>query len=185
MDMSVPEGLTPRQLRSHRIAGKLLLPLLALLVAVIVPLYALYDVGQVSGPSMNPTLVDREYLLITHGWPQPHRGDIVVLRWSHDGITEEIVKRVIGLPGDKVSVRGDFVTVNGKPESFQHEVLASPDRPISGDLVVGKGLFFFMGDNRAVSLDSRFIGPLPLSTIHGRVVAVWAPVTRMRVVPSP
>jgi signal peptidase I len=184
MDIPEPVDLTPTQIRSHRLAGKLLLPLLALLIAVIVPLYVLYDVAQVSGPSMKPTLLDREYLLITRGWPSPHRGDIVVLRWAHDGVTEEIVKRVVGLPGDTVSVRGDWVTVNGAPETFQHEILAA-DRTTPLDLTVPPGQFFFMGDNRAESFDARYIGPLPLTTIHGRVVAVWAPVTRMRVVPSP
>jgi signal peptidase I len=184
MALPEPEDLTPRQLRSHRLAGRLLLPLIALAIAIIVPLYLLYDVGQVSGPSMVPTLIDREYLLITRGWQHPQRGDIVVLHWTHDGVTEEIVKRVVGLPGDSVSVRGDFVTVNGKPESFDHKILAAARTPIE-DLTVPADSVFAMGDNRPISLDSRFIGSLPLSAIHGRVVAVWAPVTRMRVVPSP
>lgn len=184
MALPDPEGLTPSQLRSHRLALGLLLPLLVLLAVVVVPLYLLYDVSQVNGDSMVPTLQNREYLLITRGWPHPRRGDIVVLHWTHDNTTEEIVKRVVALPGDAVSVRGDYVTVNGNPEAFDHKVIAGNER-VTQDLTVPAGTVFFMGDNRPVSLDSRFIGPLPLSSIHGRVVAVWAPVTRMRVVPSP
>jgi signal peptidase I len=83
-----------------------------------------------------------------------------------------------------VSVRGDYVTVNGKPEVFDHKMIVG-NETITQDLTVPAGSVFLMGDNRVVSLDSRFIGPLPISSIHGRVVAVWAPVTRMRVVPSP
>jgi signal peptidase I len=184
MALPEPENLTPRQLRSHRIALRMLLPLLLLLVAIVVPLYVLYDFSQVSGDSMVPTLLNREYLLTTRGWPQPRRGDVVVLHWTHGGATEEIVKRVVGLPGDKVSVRGDYVTVNGKPESFDHKMIAGTET-INIDLFVSAGHLFIMGDNRPVSLDSRFIGSLPVESIHGRVVAVWAPVTRMRVVPSP
>jgi signal peptidase I len=176
--------LTAAQQRSHRLATRLLIPLLVVLALVVTPLYLVYDVSQVSGTSMVPTLLDKEYLLITRGWPRPRRGDIVVLHWSHDGTTEEIVKRVIGLPGDAVSVRGDLVTVNGKPEAFNHRIVAGNEQ-ITEDLTVPAGTVFVMGDNRVVSLDSRFIGPLPITAIHGRAVAVWAPVDRMRVVPSP
>jgi signal peptidase I len=184
MPLPEPENLSPRQLRSHRIALRMLLPLLVLLIAIILPLYVFYDFSQVNGDSMAPTLLDREYLLTTRGWSQPRRGDVVVLHWTHGAVTEEIVKRVVGLPGDSVSVRGDYVTVNGKPESFVHRVIAG-NETITEDLVVSAGHLFVMGDNRPISLDSRFIGSLPLTSIHGRVVAVWAPLTRMRVVPSP
>jgi signal peptidase I len=179
-----PEGLTAAQLRSHRLSRLLLLPLLALLVAIVVPLYVLYDVSQVSGDSMVPTLSSTEYLLLTRGWPEPRRGDVVVLRIDTGRGSEDIVKRVVGLPGDKVSVRGDYVTVNGAPEQFQHEILASAEN-IVDDLTVADGAIYVLGDNRPVSSDSRFLGPQPISAIHGRVVAVWWPVTRMRVVPSP
>ncbi len=185
MALPDPEGLTPVQLRSHRQALRLLLPLLAILLAIVVPLYVLYDVAKVDGPSMEPTLFSREYLLITRGRIAPKRGDIVVLTWTHDATSEEIVKRVVGLPGDIVSIDGDHALVNGAAEPFPHRILAAPEtgQHLSGR--VPTGTVFVMGDNRSVSLDSRFIGPLPIAAIHGRVVAVWAPVTRMRVVPSP
>jgi signal peptidase I len=184
MALPDPEGLTPTQLRSHRLAVRLLIPLAILLIAIVVPLYVLYDVSQVSGDSMVPTLRTGERLLITRGWSSPRRGDIVVLHWTHGATTEEIVKRVVGLPGDAIKVRGDFVTVNGKPEQFDHEIMAVSEQIVI-DMTVPAGTFFFMGDNRPVSLDSRFIGVLPIADIHGRAVAVWSPVTRMRVVPSP
>jgi signal peptidase I len=179
-----PEGLTRRQLRSHRLAVRLLIPLLILLAAIVTPLYLLYDVGKVDGPSMQPTLENAEYLLITRGWSSPRRGDVVVVRWSHDGTTEELVKRIVALPGDTVAVEGDHVTVNGAKESFTHRIIVGPVR-VRLTVVVPPDTVFVCGDNRANSLDSRFIGPLPLSGIHGRVVAVWAPVDRMRVIPSP
>lgn len=184
MSLPEPEGLTPSQLRSHRLALKLLLPLLILLAVIVTPLYLLYDTAKVSGPSMMPTLQNAEYLLITRGWTRPRRGDVVVLMWTHGSTTEEIVKRVVALAGDTVSVHGDTVTVNGGPEQFQHQSIIGGES-ISSEIVVPPGSVYVLGDNRPVSLDSRFIGPLPLSDIHGRVVAVWAPINRMRVVPSP
>jgi signal peptidase I len=179
-----PEGLTDVQLRSHRRSRWMVLPLLALLAAIVVPLYVLYDTSRVSGPSMDPTLRDTEYLLLTRGWPSPRRGDVVVLRIDVGHGPEEIVKRVVALPGDTVSVRGDYVTVNGAPEQFPHEIMASQEKIIR-DLTVPAGEIYVLGDNRPVSADSRFIGPQPLTAIHGRVVAVWWPVNRIRVVPSP
>jgi signal peptidase I len=184
MGLPEPDGLTARQLRSHRLALRLLIPLLLVLAAIVTPLYLIYDVGKVDGDSLLPTLSNAEYLLITRGWPTPRRGDVVIIRWNHDGATEELVKRVVGLPGDTIAVEGDSVTVNGAKESFPHQILAGPVR-VRLTVVVPPDTVFLCGDNRVVSLDSRFIGPLPVSNIHGRVVAVWAPVDRMRVVPSP
>jgi len=184
MSLPDPEGLTPVQARSHRLALRLLIPLVVLLLVIVTPLYVLYDVEKVDGASMLPTLSNAEYLLITRGWPSPRRGDILAIEWKHDGITENIIKRVVGLPGDVVSVEGDVVRVNGAPEAFPHRILAGPGR-VRLTTTVPAGSVFVCGDNRPISLDSRYIGPLPIAGIHGRVVAVWAPVNRMRVVPSP
>ncbi len=184
MALPEPEGLTATQLRSHRLALRLLLPLTIALAIIVVPLYVLYDVAKVDGPSMLPTLADREYLLITRGWPQPHRGDVVVIHWTHEGVTEELVKRVIGLPGDTLSITGDYVLVNGADEAFQHRIIARALQP-AFDVTVPAETVFVMGDNRTISYDGRFIGPLPIAAIHGRVVAVWAPIGHVRVVPSP
>jgi signal peptidase I len=178
------EELTPRQMRSHRIAIGLFVPLLVALAIVVTPLYVLYDVGKVSGPSMLPTLRDGEYMLITRGLTTPVRGDIVILHWKHDGITEELVKRIVALPGDVVDVQGDQVLINGRVEAFDHQIFAGPVR-VRFTTTVPAGKVFVCGDNRAVSLDSRFIGPQPIAGIHGRAVAVWWPVARMRVIPSP
>lgn len=178
--------LTEAQARSHRLALRLLLPLLVLLLVIVVPLYAVYDVSKVDGHSMMPTLRSGDYLLITRGLETPMRGQVVVLHVTNpDGSISEIVKRVVALAGDQVSIRGDFVSVNGKPEQFNHlSLFRGADFP-TGELVVPTDTVYALGDNRPVSSDSRFIGPLPAEAIHGRVVAVWFPVTRMRLIPSP
>jgi signal peptidase I len=185
MPLLDPQELSPNQMKSHRTAVRLVIPLLVLLAAIVIPLYVLYDVSQVSGPSMEPTLLNKDYLLITRGWAHPRRGDVVVLTWVHGGTSEEILKRVVALGGDSISVSGDFVKVNGSPESFPHQVITGTESKPAFSAVVPTGTVFVLGDNRPISLDSRFIGPFPLSAIHGRVVAIWAPITRMRVIPSP
>jgi len=146
--------------------------------------YVFFDVSQVSGPSMVPTLLDGDRLLLTKGYTSPRHGDIVVFIIDEQGTPTEIVKRVVGLPGDTIEVLGDNVLVNGKPEATPHPVVIRFESPRIAPQVIPAGTVFVMGDNRPVSLDSRYIGPLPLSTAHGRVAAIWAPIGRMRVVPS-
>lgn len=184
MSLPAPVGLTPAQARSHVLASGLLLPLVVVLAVIVTPFYLLYDTSKVSGTSMLPTLRSGEYLLITRGWSHPVAGDLVVLMWTHGRTTEEIVKRVVAVGGDRVRVRGDVAQVDGAPERFPHQMIVGTES-IDRDLTVPAGSVYVLGDNRPVSLDSRFFGPLPVSAIHGRVVAVWAPVTSARVVPSP
>jgi signal peptidase I len=170
--------------RGDRLARILLLPLIILLLTLIAVFYVFFDFSQVAGPSMVPTLLDGDRLLLTKGYSSPRHGDIVVFIIDEQGKPTEIVKRVVGLPGDTIEVFGDRAAVNGKPEATPHTGIVKSDQPHIAPQVVPAGNVFVMGDNRPVSLDSRYIGPLPLTAAHGRVAAIWAPVGRMRVVPS-
>jgi len=185
MRLAGADELTPGQRRAHGLSKFLLLPLVVVLVAIVTPLYLLYDVARVQGSSMEPTLSDSEYVLVTRGWKTPQRGDIVVVAWSHDGVTEQIIKRIVAIGGDTIDVYGDTIRVNGRAEPFPHGVIDGTEVEPRFETVVPTSTVFVLGDNRPVSLDSRFIGPLPSSAVSGRIVAVWAPVTRIRVVPSP
>lgn len=178
------DGDPVRAGRGDRIARNLLIPLVILLLTVVAVFYVFFDVSQVSGPSMVPTLLDGDRLLLTKGYTSPRHGDIVVFVIDEQGKPTEIVKRVVGLPGDTIEVMGDNVLVNGKPEATPHPVVIRFDAPRIAPQTVPAGTVFVMGDNRPVSLDSRYIGPLALTTAHGRVAAIFAPVGRMRVVPS-
>ena len=178
--------LNEAQQRSHRLALRLILPLTILLAIIVVPLYLIYDVSKVEGHSMLPTLRNGDYLLITRGIDKPRRGDVLVIHVKNpDGSVSEIVKRAVGLAGDRGSVQGDYVTVNGRPEQFDHLAYFATSQWPTADVVIPPGYVYVLGDNRPVSSDSRFIGALSLGDIHGKVVAVWFPVGRMRLVPSP
>ncbi len=89
----------------HRIATKVLVPLLVIFVAVVLVFYVFYQRGRVVGPSMLPTLHSGDMVLLTKDYPQPRRGDIVFTQVTEEGRPVEIVKRVIGLPGDTVEIR--------------------------------------------------------------------------------
>jgi signal peptidase I len=180
-----PDGLTPSQRRADRLARKLLVPLLVFLIATVLVFYVFFDFARVEGASMAPTLEDREYVLITKRAPAPRRGEVVVFRVTDRGVGSEWIKRVVAIGGDRVRFRGSFVWVNDAPEPFVHPILDDKSVTPAGELTVPEGHVFCLGDNRPVSLDSRFVGPLDLDQVHGKVVAVYAPITRIRLVPGP
>jgi signal peptidase I len=177
--------LNPNELSANHLAWRLLLPLTVALIGIVLVFYVFFNHSIVSGTSMVPTLQNAEYLLTTKGLAEPKRGDVVVLNVSENGKRTEWVKRIVGLAGDRIHVEGDFVLVNGAPESFPHEINAFSRTDPTLDLVVPAGDIYVMGDNRPVSLDSRYVGPFPVSSISGKVVAVFAPIERMRLIPEP
>lgn len=129
----------------------------------------------VEGSSMEPTLHNGQRLLINRlsylSPTDPQRGDIIVFRaWDQD---EDYIKRVIGVPGDEIEIRGNEILVNGA-------MLDEPylDRTIDyghiGPLVMAPDFFYVMGDNRGNSSDSRLHGPLPRAQILGKAwVSYW------------
>ncbi|QSF47584.1 signal peptidase I [Paenibacillus tianjinensis] len=144
-----------------------------------------FNVSTVIGHSMQPTLYEGEKLVInkiTLSFAAPGRGDVIVL---HDPSTgpdrkEYLVKRVIGIPGDIIEVKEHQLYVNGElaDEPYIDTDIEDSDFPA---LTVEKGTYFVMGDNRhaGASKDSRFFGPVPLSTIVGKVEYIWWPLSKL------
>jgi signal peptidase I len=170
---------------SRRLSVWLIGPLATLLVTLILVFFVFFDTSTVTGPSMQPTLRDHDYVLLTKGLPDPKRGDIVILLVKSDGVTEEWVKRIVAVAGDNVDVRGDVILVNGAPEQFAHLSLTRSNAGPFEKVTVGAGQVFLAGDNRIVSEDSRFVGTFPVTSIVGRVVFIYAPLWRVGLVPGP
>ncbi len=104
---------------------------------------------------------------------QPRRGDVIVFEYPKD-LSRDFIKRVIGLPGDTVEIRGDKVYVNGRllPEPFgpNHGSMSY------GPVTVGPNEVFVLGDNRNNSSDSRTWGNLPMDYIIGKaLLSYWPP----------
>ena len=135
------------------------------------------------------------YKVIPNGEPQ--RGDIVVFRWPVDP-TKDFIKRIVGVPGDRIAYREKTLYINGQkaPQSdqaifdvgsyssiyrysedllgTQHNILVNPDRPPDDfDVTVGDGEYFAMGDNRDGSDDSRRWGMVPEKNLVGRAYLIW------------
>jgi signal peptidase I len=128
--------------------------------------------------SMVPTLrvSDRVFVnkFVYRFW-EPEKGDIVVFR-SVEGDQEDLIKRVVALPGDKVAVRKGMLRVNGEPQEESYVNPQFPDKSSYGSTKVPKGEVFVMGDNRANSRDSRFFGPVPYENIEGEAfMRFWPP----------
>jgi len=123
----------------------------------------------VSGPSMSPTLKDGEYLIVlkAHGG-ELKQGGIVVFDSTEDK-NDELVKRVIAMPGDHVTIKGEQVFVNG---ALLYEPYAHGERSsATEEWTVPEGNLFVVGDNRFSSYDSRDWGFLPIQNVKG--VVVW------------
>jgi signal peptidase I len=129
---------------------------------------------------MEPTLKPGDRVLVnklSYDLHSIHRGDIVVFKRppseAGNPAIKDLIKRVVGLPGETIEQIDGRVYINGHPlkESYL------PDGTVTTNLprrVVPPGTYFVMGDNRSNSSDSRFIGPIPGSLIVGRAfIRVW------------
>jgi signal peptidase I len=132
----------------------------------------------VEGSSMRPTLDGGERVLVNrvaYRFGEPAQGDLVVASVSgQDGVRLDVIKRVIGLPGEMVEVRGCRVFVDGQSvEIAEQPYLCGPS---TAPLQVPANHVFILGDNRGGSYDSRFFGPVPLGDVVGRVdIVLWPP----------
>jgi len=149
---------------------------------------------KIKGQSMQPNFPDSEYLLtekVTYYLNNPARGDVVVLTPPPSvSTTDEFIKRVIGLPGERVMVKNGHVFINDK--QIHESYLASTVYTNPGDFlaegqeyIVPDGEYFVMGDNRPNSSDSRYWGPITKSEMTGRAWIVYWPIDRTGVVQKP
>ncbi len=132
--------------------------------------------GQVTGISMQPRIDSDEFVLINalaYRLGSPQRGDIVAFR--HERSAPSVyLKRVIGLPGDRVAITGGVVSVNGAV--LDEPYVQFRDERSFAPVVVPPGDYYVLGDNRANSDDSRFWGFVPAADVIGRVMyGMWPP----------
>jgi signal peptidase I len=128
--------------------------------------------------SMIPTLEIGDRVLVNkfiYRFTDPSRGDIIVFE-SVDNSNEDLIKRVVALPGDTIAVRGGKLFVNGEPQKEPYTNKKVPDRSFYARTTVPKNHVFVMGDNRGNSADSRVFGPLPEKNIEGEAfLRFWPP----------
>lgn len=126
---------------------------------------------------MVPNFEDGELLLtekVTYRFSDPKRGDVIVFE-APVGNNVDFIKRIIGLPGENVEVRGGSVFINGKKLTENYiDVQTQGDEQIK----LEKGQYFVLGDNRGASSDSRVFGAIKKQSIRGRVWFVYWPLIK-------
>lgn len=160
-----------------------LFTLALLIVIVVLPLRAfVISPFVVDGESMHPTFENLDYLIIdelTYRFSAPARGDVIVFRYPLNP-SVFYIKRVIGLPGETVSINHGVVSIketDGISFTLSEPYVAAEDATYTNSVTLGSGEYFVMGDNRPNSSDSRVWGPLPRQDIVGRVLLRLLPLS--------
>jgi signal peptidase I len=157
--------------------GLLLRDLLISAAASIFIITFLYQPVRVEGTSMLPRLEDDDRLFINkfvYHISAIERGDVVVFHYPRDP-EKSYIKRVIALPGDRLSIDHGAVWLNGKPQREDYVPEEYRDSVSMAEMVIPPDSYFMMGDHRCISSDSRTFGPVERSLIYGKAVFVLWP----------
>jgi signal peptidase I len=160
-----------------------ILEVVFLAVAIFLFIYLLIlQPHRIKGESMEPNFFDAEFILtdkVSYRFGKPQRGEVIVFKAPPE-MEEEYIKRIIGLPGESISIKDNKVFINGKQiiESY-----LDPTLPTSGGYFLQEGeikvippdAYFVLGDNRTHSSDSRAWGFVPKSDITGRAWLIYWP----------
>jgi len=159
-------------------------------IAIVVPIRLF--VAQpfiVSGSSMVPTFENGQYLIIdeiSYRLDSPKRNDVVVFRYPND-TKKFFIKRIIGLPGETVDIKGNEVTITNteNPEGF---TLNQPFvKNVANNMThfeLKDNEYFVMGDNRSASSDSRYWGAVPKNLLVGKAFLRLLPISKIGVMPG-
>lgn len=136
---------------------------------------------RVEGFSMEPTFHNGELVIVNklaYRFSPPQRGDVVIFHYPRNP-KEEFIKRVIGLPGEQLSIREGKVFIDGR--ELEEPYIAAPPQ-YTVETIVPEGTVYVLGDNRNNSSDSHNWGSLPLDMIIGKAVFVYWPPSHIGVV---
>ena len=136
---------------------------------------------RVQGPSMQPTLVQGEYVIVNklvYAFQPPQLGEVVVFQFPEDR-SRDLVKRVIGVPGDTVSMKNGLVILNNAV--LEEPYVTQGDSTTMPPITLGAGEFFVLGDNRQASNDSRNWGAVTFEDLIGRAWLKFWPVDKLNI----
>lgn len=145
---------------------------IVILVVIFIKIFVFSPI-RVNGASMNPTLNDKDIMIlneISYGFSDIVRFDIVVVKEEN----EYLIKRIIGLPGEKIEYKDNKLYIDGKyvKEDFKHM------ETMDFSTTLGEDEYFIMGDNRTNSTDSRIFGPISRDEIIGKTSLTILPISR-------
>ncbi len=181
------EGVPPKKSLARRVACELLSWLWVALAFLLIT-GTMVQARVIPSASMEGTLLVGDHLVMsrigydaslpfTHYhvrlWREPHRQQVVIFRAPIPGDDTDFIKRLIGVPGDRVEIRRGIVFINGSP--LPEPYRSSPPNPADnfGPATIPPGKYFVLGDNRDDSYDSRHWGYVPESKIIGTPVFIY------------
>lgn len=179
-----PRGAPPNQKRTGRAVLEWVAILVVAVVAAVVLRTFVIQPYFIPSGSMEPTLKVGDKVLVnklSYDFHSVHRGDVIVFKKPPNDFTpgiKDLIKRVIGLPGETISARGGSVFINGHHLNepwLPRGTITANFRPVH----VPRGDYFVMGDNRGNSADSRVIGPISGNLIVGRAFLIVWPIGRI------
>lgn len=147
----------------------------ALILALIIRQFVFVLVW-VEGSSMEPTLMNQERIIVTrydYIFGSPQRQDIVICHFPDGEDKDNYVKRIIGLPGERIKIDDGVVYING--EALEEPYVVYEKIQDMEEIVIPEDMYFVMGDNRFNSRDSRVVGLIERSRIQGHVRYVFYP----------
>jgi signal peptidase I len=178
--LAIPAGASTRK-REDRggLVEALVLVLIALVLALTLKTYVA-EAYEIKGKSMEGTFKNGQRVVVLKSFFDVARGDIIVFASCEDP-SKDLIKRVVGLPGETVSIRAGRVYIDGREleEEYidaEHRSYRDPPR----EWLVPSGRYFVLGDNRPDSHDSRYFKSIPAESIKGKVVARWWPFSEVR-----
>lgn len=155
-------------------------PLLLILLLLTVAFYVVYSPLHVVGDSMAPALLNEDRVLRTKSYAEPRRGDVIIIDASSASDRDDVIKRVVAVEGDVVEIEDDVATVNGVREDTAGILLSDLEGAYKlASFTVPADHVYVLGDNRPVSLDSRYLGPVPIRDIRGKATFVFLPLHRV------
>lgn len=157
-----------------------------IIIIIMFIIFYVASITQVVGDSMTPTLKNGEVFILNkmkYRFSEVKRADIISLQYAD---TKYLIKRVIGLPGEKIEIKNNILYVNDKKykEDYLKENLSYEDFSLRtlGYEVIPKDMYLVLGDNRENSLDSREIGLIKKKDINGKISFRFWPINRIRII---
>ncbi|AWM73725.1 MULTISPECIES: signal peptidase I [Lactobacillus] len=188
------KNVTKKQDNEEESLGKFILDVVIMMVVILGAFYLVFHFvlsnDEVSGPSMQPTFEDKDRLISVRNFT-PKRNDVVVLlapKAANDTPGAMYIKRVIGLPGDKIVSKNDKMYINGKrlAEPYLNNKYKKADNDAGHTYTtnftykVPKGYYWVMGDHRDISKDSHIFGPVKRENLVGKVTFRYWPFNKIQ-----
>jgi len=165
-----------------------ILKIVLIALVIVIPIrYFLFQPFIVKGQSMEPNFENSNYLIVdelSYRFRDPQRGEVVVFRYPKN-ISQRFIKRIIGLPGEKIEIEAGVVMMNGKILDESKYLPSGVQTTGNTQISLDENEYFVLGDNRISSFDSRQWGVLPRKNIVGRVYFRAWPITALAKIEVP